>query len=108
MLVNTARNALVLDAVRDENYFAVVHPNTPTGRLMLRSRQYHQPVSAERPQGGRASGTAKVGWCSRKDIVEAFRIVDEEIRARCRRIEPKALTRAEACRLALRFETSAN
>jgi hypothetical protein len=45
----------------------------------------------------------RIGRCSRKDIVDAFRIVGQEIRSKCERIAPEALTQGEACRLALRI-----
>ena len=102
MEVNTTYNAFVLDAVKDKEYFRVVHPNTSTNRLKPRTQPYRQVVSPERFQRGDASIRRKVGRCSRKDVVDAFRIVWQEIRTGCQRIGPKALTQAEACRLALR------
>jgi hypothetical protein len=45
----------------------------------------------------------RIGWCSRKDVLEAFRIVGYEIRAKLKRLTPDTLTQAEACRLALRI-----
>jgi hypothetical protein len=102
MDVNTIHNAFVLDAVKDKEYFRVVHPNASTDRLRPPSQPYRPVVSPERSQRGGASIRRKVGRCGRKDVVDAFRIVGQEIRTRCQRIGPKALTQAEACRLALR------
>lgn len=56
-----------------------------------------KPASGTRPRG------AAFGWCSREDVVEAFRIVGQEIRARFHRHSGGRLTQAEACELALRL-----
>jgi len=72
------------------------------GRCEL-SQPYSQAVFAERFQGDDATNMRRIGWCSRKDVVDAFRIVGQEIRTKCQRIVPKVLTQAEACRLALRI-----
>ena len=44
-----------------------------------------------------------IGRLSKKDILDAFRIVAYEIRAKCRRFASEGLTQAEACTLALRI-----
>ena len=101
MVINTTRNAPIVEAV--DKYYFLVHPNTPTGRLITRNQSYQQIVPAEGYQRCGASAMRQVGRCSRKDVLEAFRIVSREIRIRCRRGKSKALTQAEACRLALRI-----
>lgn len=44
------------------------------------------------------------GWCSKEDVVIAFRAVSQEIRAKRRRLNPETLTVAEACQLARRIK----
>ena len=44
------------------------------------------------------------GWCSREDVLIAFRAVSQEIRAKHRRLDPETLTLAEACQLARRIK----
>jgi hypothetical protein len=46
----------------------------------------------------------RVGRCSKKDVLDAFRIVGYEIRTRLKQFSAEVnLTQAEACRLALRI-----
>jgi hypothetical protein len=45
----------------------------------------------------------RIRRCSKKDIIEAFRIVGYEIRMKLRRLTPECFTQAEACMLALRI-----
>ena len=45
----------------------------------------------------------RVGRLSKRDILDAFRIVAYEIRAKCQRFATERLTQAEACTLALRI-----
>ena len=45
----------------------------------------------------------KIGRLSKKDILDAFRIVAYEIRAKCKRFTSEGLTQADACTLALRI-----
>ena len=45
----------------------------------------------------------KIGRLSKKDILDAFRIVAYEIRAKCKRFASEGLTQADACTLALRI-----
>ena len=44
------------------------------------------------------------GWCSKEDVLIAFRAVSQEIRAKQRRLDPETLTLAEACQLAARIK----
>ena len=45
----------------------------------------------------------RIGRLSKKDILDAFRIVAYEIRAKCKRFASEGLTQGEACTLALRI-----
>ena len=45
----------------------------------------------------------RIGRLSKRDILDAFRIVAYEIRAKCKRLASDGLTQAEACTLALRI-----
>jgi hypothetical protein len=45
----------------------------------------------------------RIGRLSKRDILDAFRIVAYEIRAKCKRFASEELTQAEACTLALRI-----
>ena len=45
----------------------------------------------------------KIGRLNKKDILDAFRIVAYEIRAKCKQFASEELTQAEACTLALRI-----
>jgi hypothetical protein len=45
----------------------------------------------------------RIGRCSKKDVLEAFRIVGHEIRTKLKRFAPGPLTQADACQLALRI-----
>jgi hypothetical protein len=45
----------------------------------------------------------RVGRLGKTDILDAFRIVAYEIRAKCKRFASEGLTQAEACTLALRI-----
>jgi hypothetical protein len=45
----------------------------------------------------------RVGRLGKKDILDAFRIVAYEIRAKCKRFASEGLTQADACTLALRI-----
>ena len=45
-----------------------------------------------------------LGWCSREDVLIAFRAVSQEIRAKYKRLDPETLTLAEACQLARRIK----
>jgi hypothetical protein len=45
-----------------------------------------------------------LGWCTREDVLIAFRAVGQEIRARCQRVGPGKLTLGEACQLARRIK----
>jgi hypothetical protein len=45
----------------------------------------------------------RIGRFSKKDILDAFRIVAYEIRAKCNQFASEELTQAEACTLALRI-----
>jgi hypothetical protein len=45
----------------------------------------------------------KIGRNTKKDVLEAFRIVRYEIRTKCQRVASEGLTQAEACQLALRI-----
>ena len=45
----------------------------------------------------------RIGRLNKKDILDAFRIVAYEIRAKCNRLASEGLTQAEACTLALRI-----
>ncbi len=103
MVASVTHNAFVLDTLKDRDYFPVLHPNTSTDRLRPRSPPYRWVVPAEWSRRSGASTMRKVGRCSRKDVVDAFRIVRQEIRIKCQRIECKGLTQAEACKLALRL-----
>jgi len=44
-----------------------------------------------------------LGWCSRADVLAAFKVVGEEIRNKCRRFRRQGLTQAEAGELARRI-----
>jgi hypothetical protein len=45
----------------------------------------------------------RIGRLSKKDILDAFKIVAYEIRAKCKRFASEEITQAEACTLALRI-----
>ena len=45
----------------------------------------------------------RIGRLSKRDILDAFKIVAYEIRAKCKRFASEGLTQAEACTLALRI-----
>jgi hypothetical protein len=45
----------------------------------------------------------RIGRLNKKDILDAFKIVAYEIRAKCKRFASERLTQAEACTLALRI-----
>lgn len=45
----------------------------------------------------------RIGRLSKKDILDAFRIVAYEIRAKCKRFASEGITQAEACTMALRI-----
>lgn len=45
----------------------------------------------------------RTGRLRKRDILDAFRIVAYEIRAKCKRFASERLTQAEACTLALRI-----
>jgi hypothetical protein len=44
------------------------------------------------------------GWFSKKDVLDVFRVVSQEIRAKCRRFASEGPTQAEACILARRIK----
>jgi hypothetical protein len=45
----------------------------------------------------------RIGRLNKRDILDAFRIVAYEIRAKCKRLASEGITQAEACRVALRI-----
>jgi hypothetical protein len=45
----------------------------------------------------------KIGRLGKRDILDAFKIVAYEIRAKCKRYSTQKLTQADACQLALRI-----
>ncbi len=45
-----------------------------------------------------------LGWCSRADVLTAFRIVGQEIRLKCHRFAAQGLSLGEACDLARRIK----
>ena len=45
----------------------------------------------------------RIGRLNKRDILDAFRIVAYEIRAKCKRFASEGLTQADACGLALRI-----
>ena len=45
-----------------------------------------------------------LGWCSRADVLMAFRIVGQEIRLKCHRYAAQGLSLGEACDLARRIK----
>jgi hypothetical protein len=45
----------------------------------------------------------KIGRLSKRNVLDAFKIVAYEIRAKCKRFASEGLTQAEACTLALRI-----
>jgi len=45
-----------------------------------------------------------VGWCSRADVLTAFKIVGEEIRTKLQRFASEGLTLGQACDLARRIK----
>jgi hypothetical protein len=45
----------------------------------------------------------RIGRLSKRDILDAFKIVAYEIRAKCKQFGSERLTQAEACTLALRI-----
>jgi hypothetical protein len=47
---------------------------------------------------------SRLRWCSRTDVLNAFRIVGREIRTRCQRYFKEGITQAEACELARRIK----
>lgn len=58
----------------------------------------------EHQQPRRRSWPRAFGWCSKEDVVIAFKAVGQEIRAKHQRLNPETLTLAEACRLAGRIK----
>jgi len=44
------------------------------------------------------------GWCSRSDVVAAFRVVSQEIRLKLQRLDAENLTLADACQIARRVK----
>ena len=53
---------------------------------------------------GRTSWSLRrIGRLSKRDILDAFKIVAYEIRTKCKRFASEGLTQADACRLALRI-----
>jgi hypothetical protein len=44
------------------------------------------------------------GWCSKADVLIAFRAVGQEIRTKCQRLDSESLTLGEACQLARRIK----
>lgn len=62
-------------------------------------------MSRGEPQPARRrSWPAAMGWCSRADVLTAFRIVGQEIRAKCHRFAAQGLTQGDACDLARRIK----
>ena len=47
---------------------------------------------------------SRLRWCSRIDVLTAFRIVAQEIRSKCRRYAKEGITQAQACELARRIK----
>jgi hypothetical protein len=45
-----------------------------------------------------------LGWCSKADVLVAFRAVGHEIRTKYRRLDYRTLTLADACELARRIK----
>jgi len=45
-----------------------------------------------------------MAWCSKADVLTAFRIVGQEIRTKCRRFAAEGFTQGDACRLARRIK----
>ena len=45
-----------------------------------------------------------IGWCSKADVLVAFKIVGEEIRAKCQRFAADGFTLGDACQLASRVK----
>lgn len=45
-----------------------------------------------------------VGWCSKADVLTAFKVVGEEIRAKCQQFASQGFTLGEACQLATRIK----
>lgn len=78
------------------------HLVAPMGRVTPGRQPSHEVPSVGRFQRDGTLTTKKACRCSRKDVVDAFWIVEEEIRLRCQRLALRSLTQAEACRLALR------
>jgi hypothetical protein len=58
----------------------------------------------EHSQAKSGSWPKAFGWCSREDVLIAFRAVSQEIRAKHGRLDPESLTLAEACQLARRIK----
>lgn len=56
----------------------------------------------QRPRSG--SWPRAFGWCSKEDVLIAFRAVSQEIRTKYRRLDCETLTLAEACQLARRIK----
>jgi hypothetical protein len=44
------------------------------------------------------------GWCSKEDVLIAFRAVSQEIRTKCQRLDPETLTLTDAFQLARRIK----
>lgn len=45
----------------------------------------------------------RIGRCSKKDVLDAFRIVGYEIRSKLKKLTPETATQGDACLLALRI-----
>lgn len=45
-----------------------------------------------------------MGWCSKADVLVAFKVVGEEIRAKCQRYAAEGFTVGQACQLAARIK----
>jgi len=62
-------------------------------------------MSPEEPQSTKwRLWPAAMGWCTRADVLTAFRVVGQEIRAKCHRFAAQGLTQGEACDLARRIK----
>jgi hypothetical protein len=46
---------------------------------------------------------SRLRWCTRADVLDAFRVVGQEIRTKCRRYAETGITQAEACEVARRI-----
>lgn len=58
----------------------------------------------ERDRPDRGTRPRLFGWCSRSDVVAAFRVVNQEIRLKFERLNAQSLTLADACQLARRVK----